>query len=282
MQRPGGVERGEPRERGGVGSGGAADDELGGEGRSLCCSEIGHCAILVVDLRTTLGLCTTESMSYKLDLNDLDREGGSLTAQLAERIAADIESGALAPGAKLPTTRELSAAASINHLTAARVYRRLAEQGYVAAHVGRGTFVRTHPPVERGVDDEDWQVGTLPPRQAVLRRADARRVAGHGSRRDPAGHRLRRRRAAAHLAGPRAGRRGHARRRRRPAVPPGRGAARAALAAVRARRGQGLGAPSPRRSSSPPARVRRSTSSPAPRSGPGTSPSSSRRPSPAR
>ncbi len=105
-------------------------------------------------------------MSYKFDLNDLDREGGSLTAQLAERIAADIESGALAPGAKLPTTRELSAAASINHLTAARVYRRLAEQGYVAAHVGRGTFVRTHPPVERGVDDEDWQVGTLPPHQA--------------------------------------------------------------------------------------------------------------------
>ena len=105
-------------------------------------------------------------MSYKLDLTDLDRESGSLTAQIAERLAADIESGVLGPGAKLPTTRELAAAASINHLTAARVYRRLAEQGYVAAHVGRGTFVRAHPPVEGGVDDEDWQVGTLPPHQA--------------------------------------------------------------------------------------------------------------------
>ena len=103
-------------------------------------------------------------MSYKVDLTDLKRDGGSLTAALAERIAADIESGVLAPGDKLPTTRELAAAASINHLTAARVYRRLAEQGYVAAQVGRGTFVRAHPPVEGGVDDEDWQFSALPAR----------------------------------------------------------------------------------------------------------------------
>jgi DNA-binding transcriptional MocR family regulator len=105
-------------------------------------------------------------MSYKLDLTDLEREAGSLTARLAERIAADIESGVLAPGAKLPTTRELAAAASINHLTAARVYRRLAEQGYVAAQVGRGTFVRAHPRVEGGADDEHWQLSALPPRPA--------------------------------------------------------------------------------------------------------------------
>jgi len=104
-------------------------------------------------------------MSYKLDLSDLDRTSGSYTAQIAERIAADIESGALVPGAKLPTTRELAAEASVNHLTAARVYRRLAEQGYVTAHVGRGTFVRTHPPVDGGSDDEDWQLGILPARQ---------------------------------------------------------------------------------------------------------------------
>ena len=104
-------------------------------------------------------------MSYKLNLSDLDRGSGSLTARIADRIAADIESGVLGPGEKLPTTRELATTASINHLTAARVYRRLAEQGYVAAHVGRGTFVRSHPPVEGGQDDEDWQLGVLSPRQ---------------------------------------------------------------------------------------------------------------------
>jgi DNA-binding transcriptional MocR family regulator len=71
----------------------------------------------------------------------------------------------LGPGAKLPTTRELAAAASINHLTAARVYRRLAEQGYVAAQVGRGTFVRAHPPVHGDAEDEDWQLAALRPHQ---------------------------------------------------------------------------------------------------------------------
>ena len=104
-------------------------------------------------------------MSYKPDLSDLsDQSGGSLTARIAERIAADIETGVLAPGAKLPTTRELAVHADVNHLTAARVYRRLAEQGYVSAHVGRGTFVRAHPPVEGGRDDEDWQLTALPAR----------------------------------------------------------------------------------------------------------------------
>jgi DNA-binding transcriptional MocR family regulator len=107
-------------------------------------------------------------MSYKPTLSDLDRSGGaSLTARIAERIAADIEDGVLAPGDKLPTTRELAAHASINHLTAARIYRRLAEQGYVTAHVGRGTFVRTHPPVEGGSDDDDWQLGVLPSQMAT-------------------------------------------------------------------------------------------------------------------
>ena len=110
-------------------------------------------------------------MSYKVDLTDLKRDEGTLTATLAQRIAADIESGVLAPGAKLPTTRALAADASINHLTAARVYRRLAEQGYVAAHVGRGTFVRAHPRVEGGADDDDWQLGALPSRPGSYGRA---------------------------------------------------------------------------------------------------------------
>lgn len=103
-------------------------------------------------------------MSYNLDLSDVHRGGGrSLTAQIADRIAADIESGLLAPGDKLPTTRELAELAGVNHLTAARVYRRLADQGHVVAHVGRGTFVRSHPAVDGGTDDEDWQTSALRP-----------------------------------------------------------------------------------------------------------------------
>src|SRR5215213_2961643 len=104
-------------------------------------------------------------MSYKLDLSDLDREGDvSITQQLVDRFASAIDDGDLEPGEKLPTTRALAADAGVNHLTAARVYRRLAESGYVTATVGRGTFVRTlvpAPPVDRG---DDWQVYVLPDR----------------------------------------------------------------------------------------------------------------------
>jgi 2-aminoadipate transaminase len=51
----------------------------------------------------------------------------------------------------------------VNHLTAARVYRKLAELGYVSATVGRGTFVRTLPPASSTSHGDDWQVYALPP-----------------------------------------------------------------------------------------------------------------------
>src|SRR3954452_21090601 len=107
-------------------------------------------------------------MSYKLDLSDVDREGGvSLTQQLVDRFAEAIDSGALAPGEKLPTTRALAADAGVNHLTAARVYRRLAELGYVTATVGRGTFVRSLVPAASEGQGDDWQVWAMPDRPAT-------------------------------------------------------------------------------------------------------------------
>src|SRR5918994_146155 len=75
-----------------------------------------------------------DSMSYKLHLSDLQRDGDvSITQQLVERI------------------------------TAARVYRKLAELGYVTAQVGRGTFVRTLAPASSASHGDDWQVYALPP-----------------------------------------------------------------------------------------------------------------------
>src|ERR671914_1302366 len=102
-------------------------------------------------------------MSYKLNLSGLRREGGvSIPQQRVHRITAAIEAGELEPGAKLPPTRELAAQAGVNHLTAARVYRRLAELGYVRASVGRGTFVRTLAPAGSAEHGDDWQVYALP------------------------------------------------------------------------------------------------------------------------
>jgi 2-aminoadipate transaminase len=105
-------------------------------------------------------------MSYTIDLSDIDREGEeSITAQIAERIKAAIDSGALAPGDKLPSTRALAEQTGVNHLTAVRVYRRLGEEGYVTAGVGRGTFVRTVPPPAAADDDGVWQHAVLPEQQ---------------------------------------------------------------------------------------------------------------------
>jgi DNA-binding transcriptional MocR family regulator len=107
-------------------------------------------------------------MSYKVDLSGLDRDGAvSLTQQLVERFAAAIESGELAPEEKLPPTRELAAEIGVNHLTAARVYRRLAELGYVTASVGRGTFVRSLVPAASAEGGDDWQLYALPEREVT-------------------------------------------------------------------------------------------------------------------
>src|SRR3954451_8128626 len=105
-------------------------------------------------------------MSYTLDLSDIDRSAEeSITAQIAQRIRATIEDRQLAPGDKLPSTRALAEAAGVNHLTAVRVYRRLAEEGYVTSGVGRGTFVRTVPPPAAADDEGIWQHAVLPEQQ---------------------------------------------------------------------------------------------------------------------
>jgi DNA-binding transcriptional MocR family regulator len=112
-------------------------------------------------------------MSHKLKVLDVERGGEiSITQQLVTHIATLIDSGELAPGERLPATRALAADAGINHLTAVRVYRRLAELGYVTAAVGRGTFVRQRVPLPAsasadagrgrpGSDSDDWQLGML-------------------------------------------------------------------------------------------------------------------------
>lgn len=101
-------------------------------------------------------------MSYKIDVSDIDRTAQvSVTGQLVERLRTAIDAGDLEPGQKLPTTRALAEEAGINHLTAVRVYRRLAELGYVTAAVGRGTFVRSVPPAADR-DPIDWQTAVLP------------------------------------------------------------------------------------------------------------------------
>jgi 2-aminoadipate transaminase len=106
-------------------------------------------------------------MSYKANLNDLERAGErTLTDQMVRVFQEAISSGELPPAEKLPPTRELAELAGVNHLTAVRVYRRLRELGLVTSQVGRGTFVREAAAVREvsGADgDPGWQRYVLPP-----------------------------------------------------------------------------------------------------------------------
>ncbi|MGH2870810.1 MAG: PLP-dependent aminotransferase family protein [Solirubrobacteraceae bacterium] len=101
-------------------------------------------------------------MSYKLDLSHINRErASSLNEQLVSVVRSAIENGELAGGDRLPTTRALAEQTGVNHLTAVRAYRRLAELGYVTASVGRGTFVRAVPPPAVAAGGR-WQHAILP------------------------------------------------------------------------------------------------------------------------
>ena len=73
---------------------------------------------------------------------ELDKHGAQpLYQQIAREIQRRIRSGALPPGAKLPTVRELSQQLRITRLTAHSAYEELQAGGWVEATVGRGTFV---------------------------------------------------------------------------------------------------------------------------------------------
>jgi DNA-binding transcriptional MocR family regulator len=61
---------------------------------------------------------------------------------LVDAFAADIRSGRLPPGTRLPTHRQLAAKERIALVTATRVYAELEAMGLVSGETGRGTFVR--------------------------------------------------------------------------------------------------------------------------------------------
>jgi len=62
--------------------------------------------------------------------------------QIAGQIRERVESGALAPGERLPPIRNLAGSLGVNRDTVALAYEELAGEGVVESRVGRGTFVR--------------------------------------------------------------------------------------------------------------------------------------------
>ena len=68
---------------------------------------------------------------------DLDVPVG---AQLAWRLREAMQSGVVSPGERLPSVRELAAAAGVNVNTVRAVYQRLEHEGLLRSEQGRGTF----------------------------------------------------------------------------------------------------------------------------------------------
>jgi GntR family transcriptional regulator len=77
----------------------------------------------------------------------VDRSQKPAWVQIEEQLADRIESGALAPGARVPPERDLAEALSVSRMTVRQALASLAARGLVERGVGRGTFVREAPPV---------------------------------------------------------------------------------------------------------------------------------------
>ncbi|CUH40275.1 putative HTH-type transcriptional regulator YjiR [Jannaschia seosinensis] len=79
---------------------------------------------------------------------------------LESAVRAAVDGGHLPPGSRLPPVRDLAFKVGVTPGTVARVYRHLTETGLLEAAVGRGTFVATPRPPERGLAEPE-RAGTV-------------------------------------------------------------------------------------------------------------------------
>ena len=102
--------------------------------------------ILSYDIRTK-----DETMNLDLD----PASPVPLYIQIVEQVRRQIALGALRPGDRLPTVRDLAVQVRVNRNTAARAIQELERNGLVRTRVGQGTFVQEQAlEVERGVLEE--------------------------------------------------------------------------------------------------------------------------------
>jgi DNA-binding FadR family transcriptional regulator len=66
--------------------------------------------------------------------------------QIAERLTADIRSGALPPGERLPSERDLARSLDVSRASVREAIAALQVQGLVETRPGAGTFVAAQPP----------------------------------------------------------------------------------------------------------------------------------------
>ena len=67
-------------------------------------------------------------------------------SQIEESLRRLVASGALKPGAAVPSVRDLARELNVNPATVATAYQRLTEAGVLAVRRGEGTYVADAPP----------------------------------------------------------------------------------------------------------------------------------------
>jgi GntR family transcriptional regulator len=81
-----------------------------------------------------------------LDGLTLQDNGIPIYVQLRDQLSALVGRGALSPGERLPTMREVAVALRIDLNTVQRAYAELEREGILTLVRGRGTFVAQAPP----------------------------------------------------------------------------------------------------------------------------------------
>jgi GntR family transcriptional regulator/MocR family aminotransferase len=80
--------------------------------------------------------------TFYLSLVTIDRQAGqSLYRQIYHGIKTAVRDQRLAPGTKLPSTRDLSLIWDVSRNTIRNAFQQLIAEGYLEARVGKGTFV---------------------------------------------------------------------------------------------------------------------------------------------
>ncbi len=69
------------------------------------------------------------------------KSGVPIYRQIIDQVKSAIATGALGPGDRLPTVRQLSVDLSVNPNTVSRAYTELELTGLVETHMGSGTFI---------------------------------------------------------------------------------------------------------------------------------------------
>ena len=89
-------------------------------------------------------------MRFRLDM----QSGVPVYRQIIDQVHAARASGAVHPGDRLPTVRQLAVDLSISPNTVVRAYRELELTGVLTTHQGTGTFI-TNEKLERNVAERD-------------------------------------------------------------------------------------------------------------------------------